>query len=104
MCVIVFGWLLLWLKLVVFSPHGAVAQVGSTSSVGLEITPPLTFTFHMPTTRRAAPEPVFCFSLAWNVHVPVGKLTLPEPSAIQPLPFGVVDAAPARAVGRDAGA
>ena len=48
--------------------HGAAEQFGSTSSVGLETTPPLTDTLHMPTASNAVPLEKLSCTEAWNVH------------------------------------
>src|SRR2546425_11593666 len=83
-----------------FMLPSAPAVVGSRIAVELAITFPEVVTFQTPTTRCAAAvvplvEP---FVRTWNVQLPAGIVTLPAPSTIQPLLFGV-DVSEAASVG-----
>src|SRR3989442_813043 len=68
-------------------PFSAAAVVGSSSTLELAIAPPEVTTFQTPTTTWATPLECDSFVLTVNCQLPAGKLTLPEPSTIQPLPL-----------------
>src|SRR5689334_6778185 len=79
-----------------FDPFSAAGAVGSMTGSYDVITPPDVCTFHMPTTRCATPrfvgrgDVLTSCTFTLNVHVPVGKLTLPAPSTSQPRPVGAM--------------